>query len=76
MHRTVPRCGACFLCEPAQTIGIGAYECRQNFERDAPAENCVCREVDLAHAAFAEEVDDLVVLYALARGEFVLGSGE
>ncbi len=76
IRMTQPRCSACFLCEAAQAIGIFADKRWKNFQCHSTAEDRVGGEIDFTHPTFADEIDDLVMLYTLAGGEFLFGAGE
>jgi len=53
-------CGASFLSETAQTLGIGGVARRQDLDGNFAAEPRVPRAVDFAHAAGAKQREDLV----------------
>ncbi len=48
---------------------------REEFQGDVPFEGGVAGQIDLAHAAFSEEPDDLVVLDPVARAYHGQSSG-
>jgi len=50
-----------FADEPGQAVLIVGECRRQHFQRDPAAETGVLSEIHLAHPAFAEGTDDLVV---------------
>ncbi len=53
----------------SQPAAVSRQTLRQDLQRDAPAETCVFRVVDLAHAAGPKRRDDAVATDGRARGE-------
>ena len=53
------RSRARFLFEPSQPIGVSRKGCRDNFDRDVPAQARVVGTVDLAHSSGANEFANL-----------------
>src|SRR5437879_4594823 len=49
-----------FTLEAGHAVGVGGEVREQDFERDVAAETRVASAVDFAHAARAEQRDDLV----------------
>ena len=49
-----------FALEARQPLGIGGEAVRQDLDRDVAIELRVARAIDLAHAAGANDRDDLV----------------
>ncbi len=54
------RRGARLLLEARQPLGIGGVLLRQNLDRHLAAQARVFAEIHLAHAARAEQLEDLV----------------
>jgi hypothetical protein len=61
--------GAGFLFEAAEPGGIAAEGSRQHFDRHIAPEPRVASPIDLAHAAGANQRDDLVRPQARSVGE-------
>ena len=57
---TERRGGARFLLEAAEAVGIGDELARQHLDGDVASQARVVALVDFAHAADAEQADDLV----------------
>lgn len=55
--------------ESSEPLGFGGDSLGQNLQRDVTAEPRVDRPVDVAHAACADDGDDLVGTQAGAGGE-------
>jgi hypothetical protein len=55
------RSSACLSQNTIAPIGIGREAWRQHLDRDGPAEPGIARTVDLAQAAGADSIEDVVV---------------
>jgi hypothetical protein len=56
-----------FTPEPCQAVHVGSNRFRQDLDRDVPPQGVVRRPIHFAHAAGAEQRDDLVRTDAGAR---------
>ena len=56
-----------FTLEPCDTLVVIGERFRQNFDGDLALELGIPRTIDLAHATYAEDLEDLVVAELLTR---------
>src|SRR5215510_8246595 len=70
------RGGSGFATEPPYPLPISRHLVRQYLERDGAVEFCVAGAVDLAHPAFAQERNDLVMADGLAQQRLPIVSNE
>ncbi len=57
---------SCLALEARHPLGIARHLRGQHLDRDVAAELGVARTIDLAHPAFAEGAEDLVMAESLA----------
>jgi hypothetical protein len=67
------RCGARLAAEPLDEIGHARVAGMQDLERDALADLDVLGQVDLAHAAFADQLDHAIATVDLDPDQVRLG---
>ena len=58
----------CFSFESVQSLFVSGELVQENFDRHIPTELSVSRSINLAHPAFADGLDDLVISKLGARG--------
>src|SRR5438067_2165892 len=61
--------GLAFALKSAQPFGVAAHFWRQNFDRDAIAEQDMTRAIDGAHSTFAQHGFDLVLAVECSADE-------